>query len=142
MELIQNKINEFDSKISDLNYEIQKIKQYKKEYMQSQRINILVDKIKRYEERWSEGSKRTIETLVLKDETFEQWYERVGSHCNGATNRNSKDTWLDVCLRYYNQGGLNIGSNGYMNYYMKWLIEVKDVRLTPYKIYEKCTETR
>ncbi|MFA5307487.1 MAG: hypothetical protein WC365_08620 [Candidatus Babeliales bacterium] len=132
VETISKALNEFDEEVERLKEKIKAVRKQKQQYMDENSKTILLDKIKRYEER-CDITVWNIESLVLDGETFEQWYERAGSQCCGATKKDSRGTWKEHCERHYESGGIYTDIN-----YIKWLLEACDERLKPYKIYNKC----
>lgn len=68
-----------------------------------------------------EGIERIIESLVKSGESFDGWYERYASFCNGARIR---PDWKDYSFRYYQRGGMRCD-----NYLVPYLLITEDERI-------------
>ena len=92
-EEINKRIAEYDDEINKLQYEIEKVKFEKRRFLVDNEGVLLGEKISRYEKKhfityWN------IESLVLKGESYEEWFKRVGSRCYGYTGKKAnKKLW-------------------------------------------------
>lgn len=104
----QDRINEHRTKIAGLR---------KHEKISSRDVRSMIE---RYENRCEDGGQWCREGLVKVGESFEEWWDRVASKCQGS----KEPHWHHISRREYEEGGLHARF-----YYTKWLVETRDERI-------------
>ena len=86
--------------------------------------------IPKYEKMYPSACEWSIENLVLINETFEEWFGRVGKHIKGF-----KDKTYDMMRmeEFYEKGGIKVGAE-YV--YLKYLLITHDKRIINTKVYD------
>ena len=86
-------------------------------------------KAQRFEQLYPSSASWTIESLVLKNETFEEWFERAGQYCGGYVSRYYT---INDMKHHYNNGGIKTDS-----IYLKYLLYLQDERILNTEIFER-----
>lgn len=137
---IDERIKELELKIEDNKTELKELKTL--QYRQ-QRPAKLKQMILKFEKRNPNRAKQNIEELVLKDETFDEWYNRIGYIYDTFEDRGKEFNWGNwknweklrekAYKSWYERGGYNV-SKHYL--YIRHLIEAKDPRILNTKLYQ------
>lgn len=117
---IKKEIIKKQKELYDLNEKYKDIIEYKK----------AIIGIPKYEKMYPSACEWSIENLVLINETFEEWFERVGKRVKGFQDKTYDMMRME---EFYEKGGIKVGAE-YV--YLKYLLITHDKRIINTKVYD------